>query len=651
MARRRVLFVDWHSINGSATGKRKLSLQENEKGNFTCPVKLCLHSDFGSRRGLRKHIDTKHPWYYYFDVQPEIKREEVELNQPNLPRKASTNSKPYYSMEDGIGNLFLKWLTTTTGGGKNAREAKQIAKRALKFLMHSSGENEFQTTLSFELVDCCLGSTSIVLNFLKVLEEDWKMSSSGSLNYVKAMADLMDFRKSMGVNDTKLRCFTITDVYLRRARENLRKKKRLDGTRNFDLETLIGRDSWASLAEMEQVIPYHISTFREVVEKCKSQSPLPNKNELAFCTRFITTFLFLRVKCSRPMTFQFLTLPMIAKAKANDGFIDQREFKTASTYLFDTLILTDDVLSILDVYIDFVRPLASPTCEYLLVSTAGNQYQSLTSAMTLLVHQAIGKYIHPTRYRQIVETASADKLTVEEQQVISEDQKHSSGVAKTYYKLKQSRRVAIEGKQCMEKLIGSARKKQQETVSDVFRDLAANPKRSLFASPDIPNIQSACSSSQGSSPFCSLIPDDEAQCSQVEEILHKVQRICSPTVNLPENLDTSADFEMEITNSIAGSTPLGTKQLTSNAKGLISQNVVLKKERVEKEVNRKALKNVKFTSCEDVNLLKGINKYGPKNWAAILKDQAFNFHQSRTRDSLRVRADSVAFKKRLKNDN
>ena len=40
----------------------------------------------------------------------------------------------------------------------------------------------------------------------------------------------------------------------------------------------------------------------------------------------------------------------------------------------------------------------------------------------MLVHEAIGKYIHPTRYRQIVETASAERLTREEQKTISEDQ-------------------------------------------------------------------------------------------------------------------------------------------------------------------------------------------------------------------------------------
>ena len=466
----RVLFVNWQSLNGAAQGKRRLSLRVNDSGKFTCPIKLCLHADFVSKRGLRKHIDNKHPWYYYFEEQPEINKEEMQLLQPNQKR-ASTTSKPFYSMDEGIGKDLLDWLCTSCGGGKSQREAKQIAKRALKFLMECTGGNDSGIPLSYELVDCCLGSASIILRFLTTLEKEWKLSFSSSLSYVKAITDLLDFRKANGVTDGNLRCFTMTEVYLRRAKENLSKKKNLECTRNFDLETLIAKDSWATLEEMERVIPFHVNDFKVVVEKCKIQSPLPTKQELMFCTRFITTFLFLRVKCSRPMTFQFLTLPMIQKAKVNKGFIDQTEFKTSSKYLFDTLIMTDDVLTLLDVYIDIIRPLLNPVCDYLLISSTGNQYQSLTTAMTMLVQQAIGKYIHPTRYRQIVETASADKLTREEQEIISEDQKHSSIVAKVYYKKKQSRQIALEGTRCMEKLIGGARKETQNDIGNAVAEL------------------------------------------------------------------------------------------------------------------------------------------------------------------------------------
>ena len=42
--------------------------------------------------------------------------------------------------------------------------------------------------------------------------------------------------------------------------------------------------------------------------------------------------------------------------------------------------------------------------------------------MTMLVHRAIGKYIHWTSYRQIIETESCERLTVEEQHDTPEKQ-------------------------------------------------------------------------------------------------------------------------------------------------------------------------------------------------------------------------------------
>ena len=172
---------------------------------------------------------------------------------------------------------------------------------------------------------------------------------------------------------------------------------------------------------MEEVIPFHVKSFkkRKIIKKCAGGKEIVTKGQMVFCIQFITTLLFLRVKCSRPM--KFLTVTMVNKARSNNGFIDQTEFKTASKYVFDTLI---------------VRPRLKPSFDFLLISTNGTQYQSLTSAMVMLVHQAIGKNINPTRYRQIIETESSDMLTLDEQRVISEDQKHSSTVAKVYYKKK-----------------------------------------------------------------------------------------------------------------------------------------------------------------------------------------------------------------------
>lgn len=75
--------------------------------------------------------------------------------------------------------------------------------------------------------------------------------------------------------------------------------------------------------------------------------------------------------------------------------------------------------------------------------------------MTKMVFDAIGKYIHPRRYRQIVETESVKTLTKEEQDVASENQKHSSVVARVHYQKQRSRDIAAKkGQECMKKLQG-----------------------------------------------------------------------------------------------------------------------------------------------------------------------------------------------------
>ena len=58
----------------------------------------------------------------------------------------------------------------------------------------------------------------------------------------------------------------------------------------------------------------------------------------------------------------------------------------------------------------------------------GTQYTTFSTAMSLLVHEAIGKYVNPTRHREIMETESNERMS-EERETISEGQKHSSDVA------------------------------------------------------------------------------------------------------------------------------------------------------------------------------------------------------------------------------
>ncbi|XP_020607417.1 uncharacterized protein LOC110046087 [Orbicella faveolata] len=126
------------------------------------------------------------------------------------------------------------------------------------------------------------------------------------------------------------------------------------------------------------------------------------------------------------MTYYYLTVEMVNKAKTNGGFTDQKMFKTAGKYGFDSLFLNNTKMQVLDGYITHIRPFLKPTCAYVLVTRNGGQHNKLGELMSKLVFDATSKYVHPTRYRHIVKTVSCTYLGSSEQSTISEDRKRSA---------------------------------------------------------------------------------------------------------------------------------------------------------------------------------------------------------------------------------
>ena len=301
------------------------------------------------------------------------------------------------------------------------------------------------------------------------------------------------------------------------------------------------------------------------------------------------------------MTYQFLTVDMINKAKSNGGFVDQKDFKTSDTYVFDTLALDDEIMEFLDVYICFIRPHLNPLCEYLLLTNTGKQYTSFTSAMSILVHEAIGKYIHPTRYRQIVETESALRLTNEEQQIISRDQKHSSQVAKLAYQKRLSRDVATKGRECMLKLVGDSRKKADETMLNVLSEI------------------------------------NETAESFDQHVLTRAQNILSAN-------SSSQNDELAITKVVNHSPSKIQKTFPVAA---ISDDIQFKKEVAQDHVDNTTRSKIKFSKEEDRQLALGIKKHGKGSWSKILNDTSFHFNECRNRDSLRMRSETVGYKRNI----
>ena len=74
-----------------------------------------------------------------------------------------------------------------------------------------------------------------------------------------------------------------------------------------------------------------------------------------------------------------------------------------------------------------------------------------TNIFGRVVYEAIGKYINPTRYRQVIETESIEKLDASEQANLSQDKKHTSAVAKIHYQKRKSEDIAAKAKKITDK--------------------------------------------------------------------------------------------------------------------------------------------------------------------------------------------------------
>ena len=469
--------VNWSKLANASPKPKRLHLEEDDcDGLFHCPVQICDHDGFTTQRGCRKHVKNKHSWYYYFDEKPDSAQiDSLHVDQNNkceaieqkiAPRKSRAIAS--FDPTNNIAKNFFSWLTGSGGGCKSDRQAQQIVSKCLKFLKFCCEDEE---ELTFDIVDFSLCSPNLLFKFVDTMQDDWNLGHAGRIGYLDAIAELVDYRKVNGASESVLRGLASTEIYLKKVRKTVSKMMRLQWTSELDIDALEAKGHWATLEELLEVVGRYLPRYESVLKSCKEKPGAVLPIDLSFATKFLAVYLFIKVKGSRPMTYQYLTVEMVNKAKTNGGFIDQKMFKTAGKYGFDSLYLTETSMQVLDGYISHIRPLLRPTCDFVLVTRNGGQHNKLGELMSKLVFDATGKYVHPTRYRQIVETASSRQLSSVAQSTISEDQKHSSVVARVHYQKQRSREVASKAHEYLERLHGE---KGSEIELDVRSRLSGN---------------------------------------------------------------------------------------------------------------------------------------------------------------------------------
>ena len=104
----------------------------------------------------------------------------------------------------------------------------------MKFFKFCSGEDQDEPTSSF--IDYCLGCPQLITDFAEVLKNEWKIGNSTQSSYLHAISDLIDFRRTHEASADALRNFGISEVYLKRGKKFLARQKKMEWTRDLDLD-------------------------------------------------------------------------------------------------------------------------------------------------------------------------------------------------------------------------------------------------------------------------------------------------------------------------------------------------------------------------------------------------------------------------------
>ena len=139
--------MEWSKIDGASSKPKRLHLEKDERNTlYHCPIQVCDHEGFQSQRGCRKHVSTKHCWFYYFDEKPDLSSFKDTLEVPvnkfpltttdDCTSSQTARTLPAFSVFGQIGQEFTQWLTGSGGGYKKQRAAQQIVRRSFKFLKY-----------------------------------------------------------------------------------------------------------------------------------------------------------------------------------------------------------------------------------------------------------------------------------------------------------------------------------------------------------------------------------------------------------------------------------------------------------------------------------------------------------------------------------
>ena len=83
---------------------------------------------------------------------------------------------------------FNKWLQSPGGKGKGENQADQLLCRVLKYLKYFCADVFLLWDVPESVVGYCLGSVTMLSDFVGYLQTDWSLKFSGVTCYMNALA-------------------------------------------------------------------------------------------------------------------------------------------------------------------------------------------------------------------------------------------------------------------------------------------------------------------------------------------------------------------------------------------------------------------------------------------------------------------------------
>ena len=108
--------VNWSDIDGASPKPKRLHLAKDEADSlYHCPIQECDHDGFQSQRGCRKHVNTKHSWFFYFDKKSNSKEIDFAMknriqDQTRETTKHAIKLFPSFSSLCDIDKVFMNMV-------------------------------------------------------------------------------------------------------------------------------------------------------------------------------------------------------------------------------------------------------------------------------------------------------------------------------------------------------------------------------------------------------------------------------------------------------------------------------------------------------------------------------------------------------------